>query len=256
MTTRRRFLSGLVASGSVVLGYSSIGKMDNTVTDRDVEVIGHRGSSAKYEDNSIRGVRFAGQNKSDGVELDIRKTADDVFVLNHHPFRLNGFGSYDISNKKYNELRKSTGSVIKLTEAIDVIKQYDMKLVAGMKEPHNAEGIWDTIVEKDYADRSRMVMWARHVSDYLIDAEKTIIVSTFPNTYLIQQAKDYNIETVMCHYINGGTNSFIRKANENGLEAGYWCLSESTEDLRRGLSKDPDIIMTNRPKEAIQMLDK
>lgn len=256
MTTRRRFLSGLVASGSVVLGYSSIGKMNNTVTDKDVEVIGHRGSSAKYEDNSIRGVRFAGRNKSDGVELDIRKTADDVLVLNHHPFRLNRFSSYDISSKTYNELRESTGSVVKLTEAIDVIRQYDMELLAGMKEPHNAKSIWSTIVEKDYADKSRMIMWARHVSDYLIDAEKTIIVCSFPDTYLIQQAKDYNIETVMCHYINAGADSFINKANENGLEAGYWFLSESTEDLRRGLSEDPDIIMTNRPREAVQILNR
>lgn len=255
MTTRRRFLSGLVGTGSVIFGYSATGGgREDNITDKNVEVIGHRGSSAKYEDNSVEGIRFAGRNGADGVELDIRKTADDFLILNHYPFRFNGIGSYDISDRTYNEIKESTGSVVRLGEAVDIVRGYDMDLIVGMKEPANAQMIWDEIIEKGYRERSRMVMWTRHIGDYLVDAEKTIIVTTPPDTSLIQQAKEYNIDTILCHYANGGVGYFIDKANNNGLKAGYWSLVGSSTDVRKGLSKDPDIVMTNRPKEAVQML--
>lgn len=257
MTTRRRFLSGLAGSGAFIFGYSSASKgFESRVTSKDVNVIGHRGSSAKYRDNSEAGIRFAGRNNADGVELDIRRTADDALVLNHYPFRFEGIGSYSISDRTYEELTNATGSVVRFSEAIDMVRQYDMELIIGMKEPGNAEFIWEKVLDMDYEHRSRMVMWTRHIDEYMIDPEHTIIVSAPPDTSLVQQAKEYNIDTIMCHYADGGVDHFIEEANKNGLKAGYWSLVGSSMDLREGLSKNPDIVMTNRPKEAVEMLGK
>ena len=45
--------------------------------------LGHRGASAHAGDNTIEAFELAVAHGADGVELDVRFTADDVVVLNH-----------------------------------------------------------------------------------------------------------------------------------------------------------------------------
>lgn len=255
MTTRRRFLAGLGCAGGSLFGYSSFNSSYGKPTiDKDIEIIGHRGASAKFSDNSIEGIRYAGKHGADAVELDIRRTADDRLVLNHNPFVMNISGAQTIRDVTYNELLETTDRISTFSEAMSVVKKYDMELVAGMKEPHNSEYIWNAVKEANYADNSYMSMWNRDLEDHLVDPERTMIVTAAPNTDLIESAKEYGIDSVMCHYIETGIDAFIDYAHSNGIKAGYWTLSESREDLVAGLSKDPDVIMTNRPKQAVELI--
>jgi len=46
-------------------------------------VIGHRGFAGKFPDNSLAGVRAAVEVGADGVEVDLRPTADGLWVCHH-----------------------------------------------------------------------------------------------------------------------------------------------------------------------------
>jgi glycerophosphoryl diester phosphodiesterase len=50
-------------------------------------VIGHRGFAARFPDNSLAGVRAAFAAGADGVEVDIRLSADGAWVCHHDPVR-------------------------------------------------------------------------------------------------------------------------------------------------------------------------
>jgi len=46
-----------------------------------VRVIGHRGASATHPENTLEAFRAAAEQGAHGVELDVRRTADDVLVV-------------------------------------------------------------------------------------------------------------------------------------------------------------------------------
>ncbi|MCB1247460.1 MAG: glycerophosphodiester phosphodiesterase [Acidimicrobiia bacterium] len=48
-------------------------------------IYGHRGDSAHAPDNSLEAFALAVAAGADGIELDVRKTRDDVLVLSHDP---------------------------------------------------------------------------------------------------------------------------------------------------------------------------
>jgi glycerophosphoryl diester phosphodiesterase len=56
-----------------------------------VEVLAHRGASRAARENTIEAFRLAAALGSDAVELDVRRTADQVLVVHHDPFTSKGF---------------------------------------------------------------------------------------------------------------------------------------------------------------------
>lgn len=55
-----------------------------------VQVLAHRGASVAERENTIEAFRRAGAMGSDGVELDVRRTADGVLVVHHNPHLADG----------------------------------------------------------------------------------------------------------------------------------------------------------------------
>ena len=81
-------------------------------------VLGHRGASAHAGDNSLEAFKLAVEHGADGVELDVRFTADDVVVLNHDPV-VPGYGV--IAARSYEELQAELPGVLTLDEAAAVL---------------------------------------------------------------------------------------------------------------------------------------
>ena len=50
-----------------------------------VQVLAHRGASRAERENTLRAFERAGEMGADGVELDVRRAADDVLVVHHDP---------------------------------------------------------------------------------------------------------------------------------------------------------------------------
>lgn len=61
-----------------------------------VEVLAHRGASVAERENTIEAFRRAGAMGSDGVELDVRRTADGFLVVHHNPKLADGRVIFDL----------------------------------------------------------------------------------------------------------------------------------------------------------------
>src|SRR4051812_38984981 len=82
-------------------------------------VLGHRGASAVEPENTVAAFVRARALGADGVELDVRRTADDVLVVHHDP-EVDGFGV--IVHASFADLRAQHPSVATLAEALDACK--------------------------------------------------------------------------------------------------------------------------------------
>jgi glycerophosphoryl diester phosphodiesterase len=61
-----------------------------------VEVLAHRGASRAAPENTIEAFHLAAALGSDGVELDVRRTADGVLVIHHDPHLPDGRAIIDV----------------------------------------------------------------------------------------------------------------------------------------------------------------
>ncbi len=63
-----------------------------------VEVLAHRGASRAARENTIDAFRLAAAMGSDGVELDVRRTADRLLVVHHDPYVADGRAIGDVQS--------------------------------------------------------------------------------------------------------------------------------------------------------------
>ncbi len=79
-------------------------------------VLAHRGACRRARENSIEAFRIARELGADGVELDVRRTADGVLVLSHDA-AIAGFGL--VVEHPFAALRAADPAVPTLAEALD-----------------------------------------------------------------------------------------------------------------------------------------
>ncbi len=78
-------------------------------------VFGHRGASAHARENSVAAFRLAADQGADGVELDVRRTADGALVVHHDP-AIAGLGA--IIERTEAELRQHEPAIVSFAEAM------------------------------------------------------------------------------------------------------------------------------------------
>jgi glycerophosphoryl diester phosphodiesterase len=87
------------------------------VTDRPL-VLGHRGANRRAPENTIAAFEAARAIGADGVELDVRCTADGALVVHHDP-HVDGYGL--LVAAPFAQLRGAVPSVPTLDEALDAL---------------------------------------------------------------------------------------------------------------------------------------
>jgi glycerophosphoryl diester phosphodiesterase len=78
-------------------------------------VLAHRGASRAAAENTLVAFALARDAGADGVELDVRRTADDVLVVHHDP-SADGFGL--IARRPFADLRRARPEVPTLAESL------------------------------------------------------------------------------------------------------------------------------------------
>jgi glycerophosphoryl diester phosphodiesterase len=121
-------------------------------------ILGHRGASAHAIENTPAAFRRAAELGADGVELDVRRTADDELVVYHDP-AVEGAGV--IHGLTLRELRTAAPHVATLDEAMDACSGLivNIEIKNSPNEPdfdptdRVASAIVDWIAEHGWADR-------------------------------------------------------------------------------------------------------
>ena len=81
-------------------------------------VLGHRGASAVAPENTVAAFSKARELGADGVELDVRRTADDVLIV-HHDAAITGVGA--LVELTFADVRAARPALPTLGEALDAL---------------------------------------------------------------------------------------------------------------------------------------
>ena len=87
----------------------------------NIKIHGHRGARGRRPENTLAAVEYALENAVDGVEVDLRITADDIIVL-HHDLWLNPATTRDSKGKWINDKIEIPIRDLRLNE----LRQYDV----------------------------------------------------------------------------------------------------------------------------------
>jgi glycerophosphoryl diester phosphodiesterase len=82
-------------------------------------ILGHRGASRAAPENTLAAFALAREQGADGVELDVRSTADGVLVV-HHDAAIAGFGL--VAAVDFPALRAAHPEIPTLAEALDATR--------------------------------------------------------------------------------------------------------------------------------------
>lgn len=218
-------------------------------------IVAHRGASATHPENTIEAFLAACDAGADGVELDVRRTADDVLVVHH-----------DASLADGRLLRRTTAaelptSVPTLAEALEAcgdlwidieIKNlpsdpdYDAEqgvslAVAAMV---SAYGVNDRVLVSSFdmatLDRLRRV-------DPTIPTGWLVFSGSSPSQY-VDRVAAHRHDAIHPHDLLVDP-AFLRRARDAGLEVTVWTVDDP-DRLRELAGWGVDGIITNDPAAA------
>lgn len=119
------------------------GPLDRWPTERPL-ILSHRGNAEGARENTLEGARRALDVGADGIEIDVRTTADEVPVL-HHDRRLDGT---DIASTRFEELEQiAARRGYELARLRDILETVDDDTLVNVevKAPDAAEPILETV---------------------------------------------------------------------------------------------------------------
>ena len=227
-------------------------------------VLAHRGACRRARENTVEAFALARDLRADGVELDVRRTADGVCVV-HHDAGVDGFGRF--VERSFGEVREALPFVPTLDEALDACAD----LVVNVEVKCCA---W----EPD-ADPGRTV--ARHVVDVVTarDLFDRVVVSSFDVEHVdAVRAFDPRVVTALltvgrdprdaAPFAAGRGHAWlhpdrvatladpeaaVRAAADAGVRLDVWTV-DHPDELRALAAAGVDALITNVPDVALEVL--
>lgn len=225
-------------------------------------VLGHRGASARAPENTLEAVALARELGADGVEIDVRRTADGVLVV-HHDAKREDCGM--LRDRTFDELRALAPSVPTLDEVLDgldgLLVNVELKCLP-WEDDHDAEyGMLDPLLR---ALRGHDLVGSVVVSSFDLEAVNTMrgLAPKVPTGWLtagkaplesLRVASDLGHQwlhpdrAVMLGDVD--PVAVVDLAAELGVRVTVWTVDEPDE-LRALAEAGVDAIITNEPDVA------
>lgn len=227
-------------------------------------VLGHRGASAYAGDNTREAFQLTVEQGADGVELDVRFTADEVIVLSHDP-ELPGFGV--LADHSYEELHEKHPEVLTLDEGAaelgDLIINVEIK-----NDPSEPD------FDPDHRMADRVASWVAAGDRY----GRVVVTSFNPDTVSRVRFVDGDIVTgqlltrgadlaaaipaaaadghdlVAPHkrLLRANPHKAVALAEQYGLGTAVWTV-DGKRTLRRLRKAGVTAVIVNDPKAALEL---
>ncbi|WP_265110256.1 glycerophosphodiester phosphodiesterase [Halosolutus halophilus] len=259
--SRRRLLAGMGAglSAVAVWGMSPLIGSGSVPADRPT-IVGHRGAEGLAPPNTEAAIRRALDVGVDGVELDVRPTSDDELVLFHDPvLDWDSTGHGWIRNRPWDEIRGARidgEPLITLDQALETIAPTSASIYLELKAGGYTDVVLETVVRHGLSDRVTIISFETAALDPAQeDGVSTGLVGSVPTPWLAEDAAAAGADVAFSHYAPHGVSTFVSDARDAGLTAGIWKLVDTKETIRDVLEHDLDILVTNRPDYAFDVLD-
>ncbi len=217
-------------------------------------VIAHRGASVAERENTVDAFRAAGSMGADGVELDVRRTADDRLVVHHDAFLPDGRA---IVRTRTPDLPHHVPS---LADALDACEGMfvNIEIKNDPSEPDHDPTDWVVHrVGELLVRRGGGVRWL--ISSFRFDTVATCrrILPAVRTAYLVVAVDDHVIARtaatghVAIHpWVDTLDERSVRAAHAAGLAVNTWTCDDP-DRIRTLLSWGVDGICTNVPDVAL-----
>jgi glycerophosphoryl diester phosphodiesterase len=226
-------------------------------------VVAHRGACRQARENTLEAFVRARELGADGVELDVRRTADDVLVLHHDP------DDPDLGPLRalpYSELRARAPWIPTLTAVLDELADWFVNVeVKCLPWEPDADPAYDVMravagVVRDY--RGQMV-----VSSFDLDAIDAFrrVAPEIETAHLVAHqdlGAAIDVAAARGHSwlhpdrattLGTPAPEVVRRAHEAGLRVDVWTVDDPGE-IRVLADAGVDAIVTNVPDVALEVL--
>lgn len=224
-----------------------------------VRVIGHRGASASHPENTIEAFRAAADMGAQGIELDVRRTVDDVLVVFHDAHLATGEMVREVASA---DLPPSIPTLAEALEACaDTWINIEIKNMPDDPDYDSEHGlsvaVAGLIAAFDAFERVIVSSFDISSVDRLRSLEPSI-----PTAWLVWGGGDPGsfIDRAVAHDLTAihphdllVDETFVKRAHDAGLSVNVWTVDD-LDRVRQLVDMGVDGIITNTPGEVVEAL--
>ena len=234
-----------------------------------MRIIAHRGSSHACHENTMAAFQRAHADGADGIELDLRCTADGRWIV-HHDAAIDIAGSgARISELRLEQIAKLTVGpgaepVPVFDDVLTWCRQQSMPLVLDIKDGNGLETLIETVTP--YQDalplvfssfRKSVIRHLRHVkpqwkSALIVGNPRWRFMRRFLTGPVMRFAREQNLHALHLHE-RWVSPSLIQTLKQSQINLAVWTVDEPVRVQMLSLL-GADAVITNRPAEARRAL--
>ncbi len=225
-------------------------------------VYAHRGDRSRAADNTLEAYRLAVEAGTDGIELDVRRTADGVLIVSHddHVPGLDPFAAIE-----FGALRAMAPQVPTLQEAMEAIPAHVFVNVEIKNFPYDAGYDTErTIVDEtldalsNYDDPGRILLSSFDVASVQRAGEVApgflsgqLLLQAFPLDAGMAVATQLGADALIPHlsHVADDAMGHVAGIRDSGLAVVVWGV-DTPEDVALVASADVNAVITDDPAMA------
>lgn len=218
----------------------------------EMKIIGHRGANGLAPQNTREGIRKAAEYNVDGVELDVQQSSDGELVLFHDPVydiaTDNGTGF--VEDTPYTEAKhfhKNGHHVITLSDALEILVEENLELYLEIKSENIYEECMSVLESYNWVDNTTFISLEKPYLKQFVESNRTALINSTPYEDGVNEASALGCDGVATHYTPIEQASFIKEANDTGLESIIWSLVDVEPSIRDSMQTNADVLIANRP---------
>ncbi len=221
-----------------------------------LEVIAHRGASARELENTLEAFRLAKELGADWVEMDVRQTSDGVLVL-HHDAHLANSRSQPIASIDSQDLPPhvpTLAQALEVCEGVGVVVEIknDPREPGYDSENQISVAVAGTLMA--YTQRQMVISFNLETINRIraVDPEMTTGFLVF-DPMMAAQSVEVAVEaghSLVSFHTSNITSKLVDEAHSRGLQVHTWTANEA-DLMRRLISDGVDGIVTDCPDMAV-----
>ncbi|MDA8242113.1 MAG: glycerophosphodiester phosphodiesterase [Nitrospiraceae bacterium] len=211
--------------------------------------IGHRGAKAHETENTRESFGKAIEMGVNGIELDVRSSADGGLVVIHDDNLKRVYGKKRrVREATLRELKDLTGNrIMTLGEALRFVKGKIEKVLVELKEAGYEKKVLGVIGRERVKDRAIVVSFHEEVLSRVREADKKIetglIYARYKNPVRAALALQAQYLLPLYRFVHARD---IESAHENGLKVVVWTIN-SKKEAKKYIAKGVDGIASDDP---------
>ena len=252
-------IAAIVIAFLVLLSYLANSHFDTLFPkETDVRIIAHRAGGTEAPENTVKGIEAAIGAGAYGAEIDIQRTADGHYIVNHDTTFERTAGSRrrpgDMTLEEIRKLSVSGEPVATLEEMLDAAKGriiLFIELKGGSADRRMVDDAVRIILERGMQDECVLISLKYDMIDYAERAYPEI------QTGFLTFLAFGNTEQLNCDFIGleeeSATEASIRSIHDQGKKVLVW-TPNSKESQKHFLLSQADAVITDRIRQANELI--